>query len=240
MDLDLKVKQKQFNAAMELYNTKRRYKLLGTLISVINISLQIYLLCLLPGITTGAGWQIFSVVSAFVLADLVNGLVHMIMDNNDRYDSVAGPLIAQFHLHHRTPMYRKHPLPVVYFNETGSKIWLTVYLAAIALALAISAPNPVLVHILVYLGILSSVAEVSHYLCHSSTSGTAMFLGRIGVLLAKPHHAKHHLHDNNNYAFLNGCSDPLINLIAGKCYQGYKKTTDRHFALYAGAESENR
>ena len=69
MDLDLGVKQKPFTAAMELYNTKRRYKLLGTLISMINIALQIYLLCLLPAITTGAVWQIFSVVAAFVLAD---------------------------------------------------------------------------------------------------------------------------------------------------------------------------
>lgn len=175
-----------------------------------------------------------------MLADFVNGVIHMIMDHEDRYQSAAGPLVAAFHLHHKTPMYKANPLHVVYFNETGAKVWLVPYLTLTVLAIHLLAPHPVLSHLLVYFGILSSVAEVSHYLCHTSTSKTALFLGEIGLLLPKRHHARHHAADNNNYAFLNGCSDPLINLIARRFCTGYKKNTDLHYARYQGEGSANR
>ena len=90
--------------------------------------MQIFFLYKVVPLSIGAGWQIVSLVSAFFLADLINGLVHMYMDNNDNYDSLPGPLIAAFHLHHRTPLYKKNPLLLVYFNESGSKIWLAVFL----------------------------------------------------------------------------------------------------------------
>jgi len=99
---------------------------------------------------------------------------------------------------------------------------------------------PVAMHILVYVGILSSVAEVSHYLCHSSDSALAMFLGNMRVLLPKRHHARHHLQDNKNYAFLNGFSDPLLNLCASVVYRGYKQTTDMHYVHYAVANTDSR
>lgn len=95
-------------------------------------------------------------------------------------------------------------------------------------------------HTLVYIGILSSVAEVSHYLCHSSTSAVADFLGKVGLLLSKHHHAKHHLRDNCNYAFLNGFTDPLLNRIAAAFCKGYKNNTDLHYANYISEDSENR
>jgi len=236
----MELKQRQFNCAMELYTRKGIYRLSGRLVSTVNVSLQIYLLYQIILIPIGAAWQVVAIVIAYIVTDFVNGLVHMYMDNNDRYDSIAGPFIANFHLHHKKPMYRTNPLLLVYFNETGSKVWLIGYLLVVSLLLGASEPNPVAMHILVYVGILSSVAEVSHYLCHTSNSPVAIFLARIGLLLPKRHHARHHMSDNNSYAFLNGFTDSLINLLAMKLYKGYKNTTDRHFALYSGEGSDNR
>jgi sterol desaturase/sphingolipid hydroxylase (fatty acid hydroxylase superfamily) len=240
MTLELSEKQIQFNAAMERYLSMGRYKIFGRLVSTTNISLQIYLLWRIWPLSIGPAWQAVSLVSAFILTDFVNGLVHMFMDNNDRYDSFSGPLIANFHLHHKIMQYKKNNLLVVYFNESGSKIWLIGYLFAILQLLGMTGANPVALHVLVYIGILSSVAEVSHYLCHSSTSAAAMFLGNTGVLLSKRHHARHHLKDNNNYAFLNGFTDPLLNLIAVRLYRGYKNTTDIHYAHYVAVNTESR
>jgi sterol desaturase/sphingolipid hydroxylase (fatty acid hydroxylase superfamily) len=225
---------------MELYHSRSVYKVVARAVSTINITLQIYLLCRIWPHSIGIFQQIIALLAAYVVADFVNGLVHMFMDNNDRYASFAGPLIASFHLHHKTPQYRRRNLLVVYFKESGSKIWMVAYLLAVSLAQAFFGLDPVLLHIMVYIGILSSVAEVSHYLCHCSTSPLAVFLGNIGVLLSKKHHAAHHLKDNTNYAFLNGCSDPLLNLIATTYCKGYKNSSDLHYARYDGAETVNR
>ena len=240
MDSELELKQKEFNSAMYKYTNRKVYKLFGKLISIINVSLQIYLLYLIIQIPISAFRNILAFIIAFLLTDFVNGIVHLIMDNTERYNSIAGPLIANFHLHHKTPMYKKSPLILVYFNESGAKVWLVGYLFIVALILSFSNPNSLVAYILVYVGILSSVAEVSHYLCHTSESVVYMFLSKAGILLSKRHHAKHHLEDNKNYAFLNGSTDPLINLIAGKFFKGYKNTTDCHFANYIGEGSSNR
>jgi sterol desaturase/sphingolipid hydroxylase (fatty acid hydroxylase superfamily) len=237
--LELSAKQRQFNAAMERYRTLGRYQVFNTIVSLANVSMQVYLLTLIWPLSLGAGWQVASFAVAFVLTDFVNGLVHMLMDNNDRYDSIFGPFIANFHLHHKVMQYKKRNLAAVYFNESGSKIWLVGYLLIVC-TLGRAGVHPVVLHILVYAGILSSVAEVSHYLCHSSDSALAMFLGRIKVLLPKRHHARHHLEDNKNYAFLNGVSDPLLNCIAAVIYPGYKQTTDMHYAHYVAEVSGAR
>lgn len=238
--MELSEKQMQFNAAMERYNSKRGYKVFGSAVAVINISLQLLLLIRILPLSIGPGWQIFSFVAAYVAADFINGLVHMFMDCNDRYDSPVGPLIANFHMHHKIPQYKKHNLLLVYFSESGSKVWLAGYLIAVLLLSAVPGIHPVLLYVLLYVGILSSCAEVSHYLCHSSTSAAVEFFGRSGLLLSKRHHAKHHLQDNSSYAFLNGCTDPLLDRIAALFSTGYKGTTDRHYALYSGPESDDR
>ena len=225
---------------MELYNSGSGYKVFGVAVSVVNVSLQLYLLYRIWPQSIGTAWHLFALLVAYPITDFVNGLVHMYMDNNDRYDSPAGPLIANFHMHHKIPQYKKHNLLVVYFMETGSKIWLAVYLLSVLLLVGIHGLSPITVYILVYIGILSSFAEVSHYLCHSSTSPIVEFLGTCGLLLSKRHHARHHLQDNSNYAFLNGLSDPLINIIAAKYYKGYKQNTDLHFAYYAGVDGYDR
>lgn len=235
----LDLKQQQYNKAMELYSNRIGYRIFGKLVSVANVSLQIYLIFLLARFPVGWTEAAVAFLLAFVLADFVNGLIHMIMDSSDRYDTIAGPLVAAFHLHHKTPMYKVNPLHLVYFNESGAKVWLVPYLAAVALAMNLSPLPPALSHMLVYFGVLSSVAEVSHYLCHTSTSKTALFLGRT-LLLSKRHHARHHVSDNNNYAFLNGCTDPLINVIAKRFFPGYKTHTDLHYARYEGEGTANR
>jgi len=225
-------KQQQFNAAMALYTSCAGYQLFGTAVSVANVSLQVWLLWQIWPLAIGPVNQLIAILVAWVLADFINGLVHMYMDGNDAYDSLAGPLIANFHLHHKTPLYSKKPLPVVYFVESGSKIWLVPFLAAVAILTTVDGFNPLLLHLLVYTGILSSVAEVSHYLCHTSRSPIAMVLGNCGIFLSKRHHALHHLRDNVGYAFLNGLTDPVINLIAARFSSGYKQNTDLHYATY--------
>lgn len=225
---------------MERYNSGGGYKLFGTAVSILNLSLQGWLLYRTWPLQIGAARQIIAIICAYLVTDFINGLVHIYMDNNDRYDSLAGPLIANFHLHHKIPRYKKNNLLIVYFNESGSKIWLVGFLAAVALLPEVAAVDQTVMYILVYTGILSSIAEVSHYLCHSSTSPTAMFLARIGLLLSKRHHAEHHLQDNTNYAFLNGFTDPLLNLMAATFYRGYKQNTDLHYSHYTVPDSESR
>ena len=238
--MELSAKQHQFNTAMELYRSKAGYKAFGHLISTTNITLQLYLLYLVWPLSIGPVWQLVALVVAYLLTDFINGLVHMYMDNNDRYESIDGPLIANFHLHHKTPMYTKRNLLVVYYMETGSKVWLVGYLLLVVALETLFEINSTLLYILVYIGILSSLAEVSHYLCHSSRSPVALFLARIGLLLTKRHHATHHLRDNNGYAFLNGFTDPLLDLIATACCTGYKQHTDLHYAQYTASDNGSR
>jgi len=230
--MSLELKQKQFNSAMELYESKKSYKLLGRFVSVTNISLQIYVLSRVLTFAIGFWWQVVSVIAAYLITDFINGLVHLYMDANDNYESLAGPLIANFHLHHRTPRYQDNNLLVVYFNETGSKIWLIFYLITIAILFHLPNINPVFLYTLTYIGILSSMAEVSHYLCHNSNSAVVIFLMRIKLLLPKREHAKHHLKDNVSYTFLNGLTNPLVNFIAKIFFTGYKNKTDLHYAKY--------
>lgn len=223
---------------MELYENRAGYKLFGKCVAVANVSLQLFLLLRALEFSIGPVRQAAAVAAAYLAADFVNGLVHLYMDNNDNYGSAAGPLIANFHLHHRTPRYRDSNLFAVYFVETGSKVWLVPYLCAAALLAGQPGLSPVLLYVLAYTGILSSVAEVSHYLAHNSVSPLAGFLARVRLLLPKRLHARHHMNDNVCYTFLNGVTDPLVDRIAGKYYGGYKNGTDLHYAGYSPVNGE--
>ncbi|MEE9912976.1 MAG: fatty acid desaturase family protein [Deltaproteobacteria bacterium] len=233
-------KQKQFNAAMALYEKKARYRLLGVGVSIANIALQIYTLVNAFALSVGFGWQIAAIAASYLVTDFVNGLIHLYMDHNDQYESWAGPLIANFHLHHRTPRYQDNHVIAVYFYETGSKVWLVFYLAAVAALFHVPGINAVLLYTLTWIGILSSVAEVSHYLAHNSMSPAALFLARIKLLLPKRQHATHHLQDNTSFTFLNGITDPLVNRIAKRFFPGYKHTTDLHYATYSATSLPRR
>ena len=217
---------------MALYEGKKRYRLLGMGVSIANIALQIYTLSKALILSVGIGWQIGALVAAYLITDFVNGLVHLYMDHNDHYESWAGPLVANFHLHHRTPRYQDNNVIAIYFFETGSKVWLVFYLAALAVLFHLPHIHSVVLYLLTYIGILSSVAEVSHYLVHNSMSPVALFLARIKLLLPKRQHAAHHLQDNTSFTFLNGITDPLVNAIAKRYFPGYKTTTDLHYATY--------
>jgi len=239
-DTSLESKQRQFNAAMERYEQVAAWRIVGRVVSAANVSLQLYLLSTVWPASIGPWGQLLALALAWVVADFVNGLVHMYMDGNDAYESAVGPLIAAFHLHHRTPLYKRSNLLLVYFNESGAKLWLVGYLLLGAVALRAFAVPPLLAWVFVYVGILSSVAEVSHYCCHTVDSSWARWLGRAGLLLSMKHHAPHHREDNVNYAFLNGLTDPLLNLIARRFFRGYKGATDRHYATYTGSGTSNR
>jgi hypothetical protein len=236
----LELKQKQFNTAMKRYDSSKRYKLFSVFVSIINITLQMYILTRALSLSIGFRQQIISLILAYLITDFVNGLVHLYMDDNDNYESWAGPLIANFHMHHRTPRYKDNNIFVVYFNETGSKVWLIFYLAPVAILSQLADMNTFLLYTLTYMGILSSIAELSHYLAHNSTSPVVKFLASIKLLLPKRQHATHHLQDNISYTFLNGVTDPLVDLIARRFFTGYKNKTDLHYAMYSGPDSPRR
>ena len=239
----LKVKINEFQVAMERYHANVIYKKLGIVVAIIVIGLQILtvLQCLgsypqLPVITL-----LVVFVVAYILTDFINGLVHLVMDNNTHYNSFLGPLIAAFHLHHITPRYtKKHPV-TIYFYETGSKIWLIFYLGVLTWLQRTDALPLELNFCLVCIGILSSLAELSHYWCHNTNNNKLItLLQNCGVLLSKKHHRLHHTADNTHYAFLNGISDPLINRIAHYYYAGYKSHADLHAKAYQGPQTGNR
>lgn len=226
----MELKQERFNSAMEAYENKGIYKSFGNVVAAANVSLQAFLLFRTLKLSIGPFWQIAVVAAAYLGADFINGLVHLYMDHNDDYESLAGPLVANFHLHHKIPRYKdNHPL-AVYFIESRSKVWLVPCLAAILWLSCRPQVNPVLLYALTYAGMLSSIAEVSHYLAHNSTSPAAGYLAAAGLLLPKRRHARHHIEDNVSYAFLNGFTNPVLDVIARRCYSGYKNGTDLHFA----------
>jgi hypothetical protein len=237
---ELERKQREFNRAMEVYETKPVYSWIGRLVSVLCIGLQAYLMVLAWQQPLPILWHGLAAILAFVLADFFNGLVHLIMDHNDHYTSFVGPFIANFHLHHKTPVYKQNPLWLVYFNETGAKVWLVFFLVIATVAFNIWLVPPSVIALVAYFAIFSSVAEVSHYLCHVPHSNFLTFLGNVGILLGKKHHSKHHRFDNQDYAFLNGMTDPVLNLIARRFFPGYKQRTDLHFGTYQGKGSTNR
>jgi hypothetical protein len=235
-------KQKQYNAAMDIYDKMPVYVRIGLAVSFINVGCQVLIGVFTFRQSIGPFRQVLVFAVAYILADFVNGLVHMYMDNADDYEAPYGPLIAAFHLHHRTPAYKIKPLAAVYWHESGSKIWLAMFqLAAVAAAL-LGAVSGAAMWGIFYFSVLSCVAEVSHYLCHvPNTNAFERFLGRVGILMNNRYHAReHHTKDNINYSFLNAMTDPLVDLIAKKLYTGYKETTDTHYAYYTGAGTENR
>ena len=235
-----KMKQSEFNAAMKLYERSPVYIYFNRFISISNIGLQFLMLLFVADLSVSWQVHLLSFLMAYLLCDFVNGLVHMYMDSNDHYNWLGGPLVAYFHLHHKRPIYKKNPLPLVYFNETGYKVWLVPFLIASLILTRAQLVSPWVSALLMYFCFLSSIAEVSHYICHTINSRWAIFLGKLRILLPIGHHGKHHASDNMNYAFLNGVTDTVLNIIARKFFQGYKNNTDLHYATYEMPEINSR
>jgi len=232
-------KQEEFNEAMARYHRTGRYAWVYVWVSFLNVAMQVVLLVIAMSLDISIFSFILALFIAYFVTDFINGLVHMYMDNNDNYTSIWGPFIASFHLHHKTQKYKTSNVFFIYFNESGSKFWLVAYLVVVGL-LCFGNVSPLLLMILIMIGILSSVAEVSHYLCHNSTSKIVSILQKYRLLLPMCHHHVHHEQDNVSYAFLNGTSDILLDKIAAKLYKGYGNGTDKHFETYEGIGTFNR
>ena len=223
-------KQEQYRAAMEKYEHHLVYRHLGKLVAAVIVALQLVCLTLLPWEAATPAWILLFLL-AYVLADFVNGLIHMMMDHAEGYTSIIGPLVAAFHRHHHVPRYHDRPILLVLVAENGMKCWLAVYMVLLVAVLHLL-PAP-LAFLFLMFSLLSSVAELSHYLCHNSTHPLVRALQRARILLHPEHHRAHHEQDNTHYAFLNGMSDPLLNGIAKRLYpEGYAATTEAHSAPY--------
>jgi len=237
--MKLSSKQQEFNGAMKKYTEEKKYEYIYLLVSVLNVAMQFYLFIVLFTLNVdGYSFMALFLLSYFV-TDFINGYVHLYMDNNENYNSLVGPFIASFHLHHRTPNYREFSIFRIYFNESGSKFWLVVFLI-FTIYMTLFSANDYLILLLILVGILSSVAEVSHFLCHNSKSKIVLFLQKSRLLLSMKHHRNHHEKDNQSYAFLNGMSDFLLDKIAKKFYGGYKEKSDLHSSGYEGKDTGNR
>ncbi len=232
-------KQREFNKAMESYHSHNYYQYIYRLISVTIVTLQFVLFVKFWGLNLSLSGSLIALFIAYFLTDFINGYVHMYMDNNDSYTSVWGSFIASFHLHHKTNKYKDAHILLIYFNESGAKFWLVPYLLLV-LILSYLSINQFILFILILIGILSSLAEVSHYLCHNDHSKFVTTLQKYRILLPVLHHERHHQNENENYAFLNGSSDFILNVIAKKFYKGYKDGSDKHFERYEGMGTDNR
>lgn len=235
-DPHVETKIKEYKSAIEKYKNIPWYVRVEMIISILVIFLQFFTLVhLCFQYQEGRIIYIFgSLIAAYILTDFVNGLVHMIVDNSQQYSSLTGPFIAAFHLHHVKLNYETiHPIKI-YFYESGHKFWLAVYLALLLILQMVLNLNFCLNLCLVAFGILSSVAELSHFWCHNQkqTNRFIRFLQKYRLLLSMHHHQFHHKQDNTHYAFLNGVTDPLLNMIAKHFFTGYKNFSDKHVSAY--------
>lgn len=223
-------KQEQYRVAMSKFERHRVYRNLGTVVASVIVMLQLCCLVMLPWSSASLAW-IPLFILAYVLADFVNGVIHMIMDNTDDYTSVIGPLVAAFHRHHHVPRYRDRPVWLVFLAENSMKNWLAVYMVGLV-AVFPYLPAEWAFTLLMF-SLLSSFAELSHYLCHNSTHRFVRALQSARIILHPEHHRLHHEADNTHYAFLNGMTNPVINFIAKRLYpEGYVNKTDAHSASY--------
>lgn len=233
-------KVQEFRIALDQYYNNIFYNKFGLLISSLIICMQLITIYQLlidfndAGATSTVTIKILiTTILAYISTDFINGIIHMYMDNNTNYTSIFGPFIAAFHMHHKNPQYKiRHPI-IVYIVESGTKLWLALYLV-ILIYLQYTMHLQLYINLfLVSIGIMSSFAEVSHYWSHvENNSSIIQKLQNSRVLLSQDHHRLHHTKDNINYAFLNGISDPIINLIAKYLYKGYKNNADLHVLGY--------
>ena len=229
-------KVNEFCIAMNQYENNPFYSNLELVVATLVVSLQMITLVNLFQTYDGTSYPgiLATLVLAYIATDFINGFIHMYMDNNTHYNSIVGPYISSFHLHHQKLKSRYKNSLAVYFFESRTKFWLLVYLILLTVLQKLVPVNYNLNVGLVAVGIFSSLAELSHYWCHNATKRNTILkrLQRWGILLSPKHHAHHHRSDNTHYAFLNGVSDPLLNLISNYFYQGYKNKADKHTTAY--------
>lgn len=234
-------KAKEYHLAIEKYHAIAWYSRVEIFSSVVVVSLQVATLIKLFENYTGTNViaMIATIIFAYIIADFISGIAHMIGDSNTHYTSIIGPFIAVFHLHHSRLIYKnKHPIKI-YFYESGQKFWMILYLSALLIMQSYGAINFCSALFLVAIGILSSVAELSHFWCHNKAQCNIIvqYLQKYRILLSMKHHGFHHRNDNTHYAFLNGMTDPLVNLIAYHFCKGYKNHADLHLTIHGDSQN---
>ncbi len=239
-DSHLEAKAGEFDAAYRTYVNRPLYTRLLRGNATLIMALQLASLWLMWQLAI-PGWGLVLVfLLAYFLTDLLNGLIHLYMDNNDNYRSAVGPYVAAFHIHHKKLRYDERSLCQIYFLESGPKFWLAPFILGTMVLYGLGVLNHWVALCLLMMGILSSLAEVSHFICHNRDTRLVRALQGARVLLPWSHHARHHDRDNMNYAFLNGLSDPLINWLARRLDLGYRDRTDRHSASLDGMFAARR
>jgi len=227
--MKLEERRREARQALARYQHDPFYVRLGLAVSWAVVAGQGLLVALTLRDTLGWGLAALALALSWLAADLLGGVVHLLMDHRDTYTGRLGPLTAAFHQHHQKLRYEEKPLPLVYFHESGFKLWLPPFLALGVLLELAGALDPFALRVWAWTGVLSSVAEVSHYLVHGRRRRWAEALATAGLLLSRRRHARHHREDNVGYAFLNGWSDPLLDRVARCGFPGYKAGTDLHF-----------
>lgn len=229
--------QDLFNSALNSYHSNKLYLLINKSNSIVIVCIQLYLASFAVKADIPLTHSIFIFLLSYLITDFVNGCIHLWMDNNNRYESATAPFVAYFHLHHHKKVYQEKSLLLIYFEESGYKIWLSFYLVLTAIFVH-TTDHPQASLLLIYFGILSSCAEVSHFICHNRHGKLVSYLQWSGVLLKKSHHLHHHNEDNTHYAFLNGSTDFIINFIAKRYFKGYKHHSDMYVKNYIKMHGE--
>jgi hypothetical protein len=98
----LQAKMAEFDAAYRLYVSRPLYPRLLGLNATLIVALQAASLGLMTQLAVPPWGWVLVFALAYLLTDLLNGLIHLYMDNNDNYRSVIGPFVAAFHVHHKT------------------------------------------------------------------------------------------------------------------------------------------
>jgi hypothetical protein len=184
--------QLQFSVANKQYISKKIYRFLDTLNSVLVVYIQI----------TSFFYSVFLILSAVLacfLADFINNLVHIYIDSNDRYTSLSGPFIATFHTHNIKQRYNYRNIFNMYFFGFCIKFQLPLTPVFLLTLCVILPENESLPFFVIVFWILSSIAEFSHYLCHNSKS--VFLIQRVKLIIPKENHKKHHIYDGVNYIF---------------------------------------
>lgn len=229
-------KQQDYEVAITKYNTNPWYTRIEFFSSIIIVALQCITAANLFFYHVPIHLLAFAMmlIITYFLTDFINGIVHMVVDNSAHYTSVIGPFVAAFNLHHTRLTYKSKHVIKIYFEESGHKLWLVFYLIILFTMQCSISINFYINVGLVALGIFSSFAELSHFWCHHASQSHPLIrvLQQYRLLLCVHHHKIHHRDDNVNYAFLNGWSDPILNVIARYCCAGYKNRSDQYVMRY--------
>ena len=235
-------KQQQFNNAMEKYEKMPVYVWVGHTTSFINVGCQVFLGWMVIKQPVGPFLQILTFAASYILADFVNGLVHMYMDYKpckpgtglkDLYFWEGPRDSAEFHAR-QAQVYARisgferivydfkkhHPFPDLLGRHSflhlmkGPTFLLALPLSLVlnVVFLALQPPAWLLVGTVVFL-LGSSMTQALHGALHRDDVGLALCLmRRTGLVMSRRAHQLHHDTLTQDFAVINGWANPLVNL----------------------------